>query len=70
MTAAHGDTSLEAIDVRDAATGATTPLESGGLFIFIGADAETAWAPTRDRTRPEGLRAHRLRRLRRGTVAA
>ena len=33
---------LEAIDVRDAATGETTRLESGGLFIFIGADAETA----------------------------
>jgi thioredoxin reductase (NADPH) len=45
VTAAHGDTSLEAIDVRDAATGATTRLESGGLFIFIGADAETSWLP-------------------------
>ena len=45
VVAAHGDTSLEAIDVRDAATGETTRLESGGLFIFIGADAETAWLP-------------------------
>jgi len=45
VTAAHGDTSLEAIDVRDGATGETTRLESGGLFIFIGADAETAWLP-------------------------
>lgn len=45
VTAAHGDTSLEAIDVRDAATGETTRLESGGLFVFIGADAETAWLP-------------------------
>jgi thioredoxin reductase (NADPH) len=45
VTAAHGDTSLEAIDVRDAATGETARLESGGLFIFIGADAETAWLP-------------------------
>ena len=45
VTAAHGDTSLEAIDARDAATGKTTRLESGGLFIFIGADAETAWLP-------------------------
>ena len=43
VVAAHGDTSLEAIDVRNAATGETTRLESGGLFIFIGADAETAW---------------------------
>jgi len=45
VTAAHGDASLEAIDVRDAATGEATRLESGGLFIFIGADAETAWLP-------------------------
>jgi thioredoxin reductase (NADPH) len=43
--AAHGDTSLEAIDVRDAATGETTRCASDGLFIFIGADAETAWLP-------------------------
>jgi thioredoxin reductase (NADPH) len=41
----HGDASLEAIDVRDRATGETTRLASGGLFIFIGADAETAWLP-------------------------
>jgi thioredoxin reductase (NADPH) len=45
VTAAYGDTSLEAIDVRNAATGETSRLESGGLFIFIGADAETAWLP-------------------------
>ncbi len=45
VAAAHGDTSLEAIDVVDNATGETTRLESGGLFIFIGADAETAWLP-------------------------
>jgi thioredoxin reductase (NADPH) len=45
VVAAHGDTSLEAIDVRDATTGETTRLESAGLFIFIGADAETAWLP-------------------------
>jgi len=45
VAAAHGETSLEAIDVRDADSGATTRLESGGLFIFVGADAETAWLP-------------------------
>ncbi len=45
VVAAHGDTSLEAIDVHDAATGETTRLESGGLFILIGADAETGWLP-------------------------
>ena len=45
VVAAHGDTSLEGIDVHDAATGETTRLASGGLFIFIGADAQTAWLP-------------------------
>jgi thioredoxin reductase (NADPH) len=45
VTAAHGDGSLEAIDVRDADTGETTRLASGGLFVFIGADAETGWLP-------------------------
>ena len=45
VVAAHGDTSLEAIDVRDRETGETTRLDSGGLFIFIGADAETGWLP-------------------------
>ena len=41
----HGESSLEAIDVQ--AGGATEPtrVESGGLFIFIGADADTAWLP-------------------------
>ena len=41
----HGDSSLEAIDVRDCGAAETTRLESGGLFIFIGADADTAWLP-------------------------
>ena len=46
VVAAHGDTALESIDVRNSETGATTTLESGGLFLFIGADAETAWLPS------------------------
>ena len=45
VVAAHGELSLEAIDLRDRTTGATTRAESGGLFIFIGADAETRWLP-------------------------
>jgi thioredoxin reductase (NADPH) len=45
VTAAHGESSLEAIDIRNSATGETARLASGGLFIFIGADAETAWLP-------------------------
>jgi thioredoxin reductase (NADPH) len=45
VAAVHGDVSLEAIDVKDVKTGESTRLESGGLFIFIGADAETGWLP-------------------------
>ena len=45
VVAAHGEAALEALDVRDNKTDKATRLESGGLFIFIGADAETAWLP-------------------------
>ena len=45
VVAARGDVSLEAVEVRDTETGETTRLDTGGLFIFIGADAETAWLP-------------------------
>ena len=45
IVAVHGGTSLEAIDVRSSESGETTRLESGGLFILIGADAETGWLP-------------------------
>jgi thioredoxin reductase (NADPH) len=42
---AHGDSSLSAIDIHDTATAQMTRLGSGGLFILIGADAETGWLP-------------------------
>ena len=45
VAAVHGADSLEAIDVRDGDTGEISPVDSGGLFIFIGADAQTAWLP-------------------------
>ena len=45
LAAAHGDVSIEAIDVRNSATAETTRLDSGGVYIFIGADAETGWLP-------------------------
>jgi thioredoxin reductase (NADPH) len=51
----HGDASLEAIDVRDGATGEVTRLSSRGLFIFIGADAETAWLPDDIALDPHGF---------------
>ncbi|MFL5919862.1 MAG: FAD-dependent oxidoreductase [Gaiellaceae bacterium] len=45
VVGAHGTNSLDAIDIRNSDTGETTRLESGGLFLFIGADAETGWLP-------------------------
>ena len=45
VVAAHGEQSLEALEVRNTETGETERLDSGGLFIFIGADAETDWLP-------------------------
>jgi thioredoxin reductase (NADPH) len=45
VVAAHGEDSLEAIDVRTGADGDPERLATGGLFIFIGADAETDWLP-------------------------
>jgi thioredoxin reductase (NADPH) len=42
---AYGDTHLTAIDIRNRASDTLSRHECGGLFIFIGADAETAWLP-------------------------
>ena len=46
VAAVHGVNSLEAIDIRNSARGETTQIESGGLFLFIGANAETEWLPS------------------------
>jgi thioredoxin reductase (NADPH) len=45
VVAAHGEESLEAIDVATSGDPDPVRLDSGGLFIFIGADAETEWLP-------------------------
>jgi thioredoxin reductase (NADPH) len=45
VVAAHGDVSLEAIDVEESGTGEVRTRPSGGLFMFIGADAQTGWLP-------------------------
>jgi thioredoxin reductase (NADPH) len=45
VRAVHGDEQLRAMDLVDHATGATRRQESGGIFVFIGADAETSWLP-------------------------
>ncbi len=54
VVAAYGDASLAEIDVRDTATGETSRLASSGLFIFIGADAETGWLPPEIALDPKG----------------
>jgi thioredoxin reductase (NADPH) len=45
VAAVHGEEALEAIDIRDGAAGTVERVDSGGLFMFIGADAQTAWLP-------------------------
>jgi thioredoxin reductase (NADPH) len=45
VAAVRGEGSLAGIDLREAASGEVTGVESSGLFIFIGADAETEWLP-------------------------
>ena len=45
VVAAHGADHLEGIDILDRKTGAVTRHDCGGLFIFIGADADTGWLP-------------------------
>jgi thioredoxin reductase (NADPH) len=46
VVAAHGDESLEAVDVRHRISDETTRHASGGLYVFIGADAQTGWLPS------------------------
>ena len=43
--AVHGETHLTAIDIRHGASGEVRRHDCGGVFIFIGADAETEWLP-------------------------
>jgi thioredoxin reductase (NADPH) len=45
VQAVHGETHLTAIDIIDRATGQVRRAYCGGLFVFIGADAETGWLP-------------------------
>jgi thioredoxin reductase (NADPH) len=55
VTAAHGEAALEAIDLTNAGNYATTRVDCGGLFIFIGADAETGWLPPEIALDPRGF---------------
>jgi len=46
VVAAHGDTHLTAIEIRNGADATVNQHDCGGLFVFIGADAETGWLPS------------------------
>lgn len=46
VQAVHGETHLTAIDIRDGESKAVQRCDSGGLFVFIGADAATEWIPS------------------------
>ncbi|HWF95587.1 MAG TPA: FAD-dependent oxidoreductase [Xanthobacteraceae bacterium] len=45
VQAVYGQAHLTAIDIRDGASQAVSRHDCGGLFVFIGADAETGWLP-------------------------
>jgi thioredoxin reductase (NADPH) len=45
VEAVHGQSQLTAIDIRDGASKTVSRHNCGGLFVFIGADAETGWLP-------------------------
>ncbi|TIM23055.1 MAG: pyridine nucleotide-disulfide oxidoreductase, partial [Mesorhizobium sp.] len=46
VQAVHGETHLTAIDILDKASNEVSRYDCGGLFVFIGANAETEWLPT------------------------
>ncbi len=45
IVAAHGDGAIEEVEIVDRAGGNVDREASGGVYIFIGADAETGWLP-------------------------
>jgi thioredoxin reductase (NADPH) len=54
VEAVYGDTNLKAIDIRDRASDAVHRHDCGGLFVFIGADADTGWLPAEIARDPRG----------------
>ncbi|EIM93962.1 cyclic nucleotide-binding protein [Paraburkholderia hospita] len=46
VVGAYGDTHLTSIDIREGPSAEVSRHDCGGLFVFIGADAETGWLPT------------------------
>jgi thioredoxin reductase (NADPH) len=45
VVAVYGERNLSTIDLRNRAAGTVERHDCGGLFVFIGADADTGWLP-------------------------
>ncbi len=54
VTAVYGETHLTALDILDRGANEVRREELGGLFVFIGADAETSWLPPEIARDPRG----------------
>ena len=54
VRAVYGDTHLTAIDILESQLRRVSRKDSGGLFVFIGADAETGWLPDEIARDPRG----------------
>jgi thioredoxin reductase (NADPH) len=50
----HGTDHLTAIDIADRKSGASRREDCAGLFVFIGADAQTGWLPPEIARDPRG----------------
>jgi thioredoxin reductase (NADPH) len=55
VRAVHGDDHLAAVDLVDRPSGAVRREATRGLFVFIGADAETGWLPDAVARDPRGF---------------
>ncbi len=54
VKAVYGDSHLTAIDIFDRGANEVRREDSGGLFVFIGADAQTGWLPPEIARDPRG----------------
>jgi thioredoxin reductase (NADPH) len=54
VTAVYGESHLTGLDILDRGANEVRREESGGLFVFIGADAETDWLPPEIARDPRG----------------
>ena len=68
VTGGHGQCSLEALTLRDRASGATDTVPAAALFVMIGAEPRTGWLPVAIERDSQGfirtgLRLHRAGEL-------